>query len=800
MSSDVATRRLRKELVELHNEPMTNPVMLVAPNESNLFEIHYVIDVGSTKDENPYQGGNYHGKLVFPKEYPMKPPGVIMLTPSGRFKTNQRLCLSLSDFHPESWSPAWTIRSILLGLYSFMLEPDTVITNGSIEANLTSTEHKRKLAQQSLSFNKRNPVFCQLFLPMYSDGLKNTVAVPAAAEESPKGDSSTVEAETHSLETTADNGKQEPAQDAPMQEKDAPSAKVVLSALESKVGTPRELILHPPLDLTQLSTLEPTRCHVIHLLYEGSVGAPDVDFRYRLTIVDHAKVLPTTRLQYATAMVLIPAGRESEYLWKSKRGLQQVAESAQCARLIAVALGRPTSNDQFSALSRTYGSTQEIQEELADIVRMIACQGQFLTSRLHAKLREAKEIPFLAVHGLGDRNVLARGTSVLSGDYIVEECQSGNTNDGDRYVRRLYFMSNPYVIQSEVGLVLPPAGTTSPAGGSELRQVDRAYVGFEYYQTLAAGILAYSMPPVQSNGGSDEADSTLSQVSGLLIGLGGGGLVNYFDYLTPISSSGTAGASSTLSHHLVVIELDPCVRDVAVEYFGLAVGPNVDVRIGDGLSVGLLAMADVQVQGHLQFPPASFDWIALDVDSKDSSVRALTGRRFPHLHCCADFDCCQAGMSCPPLSFVEISYLSKLKALLCPSGILAINVVARNPDMLAMVCRNVKKVFACVLLSSNKEEDDGDADGDVEGDETVNIILLALQTPANSLPARSFLRQRLRSALRTNLNDDEAVLSKLHECAASFKRWKDADDLTSANLKSSSKKASGKRSNRKKKK
>jgi ubiquitin-conjugating enzyme E2 J2 len=794
MSSDVATRRLRKELVELHNEPMTNPVMLVAPNESNLFEIHYVIDVGSTKDENPYQGGIYHGKLVFPKEYPMKPPGVIMLTPSGRFKTNQRLCLSLSDFHPESWSPAWTIRSILLGLYSFMLEPDTVITNGSIEANLTSTEHKRKLAQQSLSFNKRNPVFCQLFLPMYSGGL--TVAVPAAAEESPKGDSSTVEAETHSLETTPDTGKQEPAQDAPMQEKDAPSAKVVLSALESKAGTPRELTLHPPLDLTQLSTLEPARCHVIHLLYEGSVGAPDVDFRYRLTIVDRAKILPTTRLQYATAMVLIPAGRESEYLWKSKRGLQQVAESAQCARLIAVALGRPAINDSSA---QSYGSTQDIQEELTDIVRMIACQGQFLTSRLHAKLREAKEIPFLAVHGLGDRNVLARGTSALSGDYIVEECQSGNANDGDRYVRRLYFMSNPYVIQSEVGLVLPPAGSASPAGGNELRQVDRAYVGFEYYQTLAAGILAYSMSPVQSNGGSDEADSTLSQVSGLLIGLGGGGLVNYFDYLTPISFSGTAGASSTLSHYLIVIELDPCVRDVAVEYFGLAVGPNVDVRIGDGLSVGLLPSpsekADVQAQDHLQFPPASFDWIALDVDSKDSSVSALTGRRFPYLRSCADFCCCQVGMSCPPLSFVEISYLSKLKALLRPTGILAINVVARNPDMLSMVCRNVKKVFACVVLSSKKEEDDGEED-----DENVNIILLALQTSPNSLPTRSFLLQRLRSALRTNLNDDEAVLSELHECAASFKRWKDAEDPTSTNLKASSKKASGKRNNRKKKK
>lgn len=33
-------------------------------------------------------------------EYPFKPPAIMMLTPSGRFATGTRLCLSMSDFHP----------------------------------------------------------------------------------------------------------------------------------------------------------------------------------------------------------------------------------------------------------------------------------------------------------------------------------------------------------------------------------------------------------------------------------------------------------------------------------------------------------------------------------------------------------------------------------------------------------------------------------------------------------------------------------------------------------------------------
>ena len=35
-------------------------------------------------------GGYYHGKLVFPKEFPFKPPKIIMITPNGRFKTDTR--------------------------------------------------------------------------------------------------------------------------------------------------------------------------------------------------------------------------------------------------------------------------------------------------------------------------------------------------------------------------------------------------------------------------------------------------------------------------------------------------------------------------------------------------------------------------------------------------------------------------------------------------------------------------------------------------------------------------------------
>ena len=65
-------------------------------------------------------GGYYHGKLVFPADFPFRPPSIYMITPSGRFQTNTRLCLSISDFHPDTWNPSWTVSTILMGLISFM--------------------------------------------------------------------------------------------------------------------------------------------------------------------------------------------------------------------------------------------------------------------------------------------------------------------------------------------------------------------------------------------------------------------------------------------------------------------------------------------------------------------------------------------------------------------------------------------------------------------------------------------------------------------------------------------------------
>ncbi|KAF9584813.1 Ubiquitin-conjugating enzyme E2 6 [Lunasporangiospora selenospora] len=116
---------------------------------------HYVL---KGPPDTPYFGGEYHGTLVFPSDYPFKPPAIRMMTPNGRFQINTKLCLSMSDFHPGTWNPSWSVATILNGLLSFMSQDES--TTGSIT---TSAYEKTVLALQSHSSNVARPIFRKVF-------------------------------------------------------------------------------------------------------------------------------------------------------------------------------------------------------------------------------------------------------------------------------------------------------------------------------------------------------------------------------------------------------------------------------------------------------------------------------------------------------------------------------------------------------------------------------------------------------------------------------------------------------------
>ncbi|PRT55300.1 Ubiquitin-conjugating enzyme E2 6 [Wickerhamiella sorbophila] len=153
MATRTAHKRLTKEYLAIESSP--TPFIEAHPSDSNILEWYYVI---TGAPDTPYAGGEYMGTLLFPPDYPFQPPSIRMITPSGRFKPNTRLCLSISDFHPDTWNPGWSVATILVGLLSFMNSEEA--TTGS----LMSSERVRKdYAAKSVAWNRSFPKFCEEF-------------------------------------------------------------------------------------------------------------------------------------------------------------------------------------------------------------------------------------------------------------------------------------------------------------------------------------------------------------------------------------------------------------------------------------------------------------------------------------------------------------------------------------------------------------------------------------------------------------------------------------------------------------
>ncbi|GAX85345.1 hypothetical protein CEUSTIGMA_g12762.t1 [Chlamydomonas eustigma] len=132
-----AVKRIMQEMKEMQSSISSD--FIAEALESDIFEWHFVI---RGPPETEFEGGIYHGRVLLPPEYPFKPPAFMMLTPSGRFETNVKICLSISSHHPEHWQPSWSIRTALTALIAFMPSPG----QGALGSLDYTKEERKKLA------------------------------------------------------------------------------------------------------------------------------------------------------------------------------------------------------------------------------------------------------------------------------------------------------------------------------------------------------------------------------------------------------------------------------------------------------------------------------------------------------------------------------------------------------------------------------------------------------------------------------------------------------------------------------
>ncbi|KAI3459219.1 hypothetical protein Pfo_015882 [Paulownia fortunei] len=135
-----AVKRILQEVKEMQSNPSDDFMSL--PLEENIFEWQFAI---RGPRDSEFEGGIYHGRIQLPAEYPFKPPSFMLLTPNGRFETQTKICLSISNHHPEHWQPSWSVRTALVALIAFM----PTSPNGALGSLDYTKEERQALAVKS---------------------------------------------------------------------------------------------------------------------------------------------------------------------------------------------------------------------------------------------------------------------------------------------------------------------------------------------------------------------------------------------------------------------------------------------------------------------------------------------------------------------------------------------------------------------------------------------------------------------------------------------------------------------------
>jgi ubiquitin-conjugating enzyme E2 D/E len=114
--SHAATKRINKELKDLQTDPPAN--CSAGPLADDLFNWQATI---MGPDDSPYQNGVFMLNIVFPKDYPFKPPKIQFQTKIYHCNVNDKggICL---DILKDNWSPALTISKVLLSICSLLTD------------------------------------------------------------------------------------------------------------------------------------------------------------------------------------------------------------------------------------------------------------------------------------------------------------------------------------------------------------------------------------------------------------------------------------------------------------------------------------------------------------------------------------------------------------------------------------------------------------------------------------------------------------------------------------------------------
>lgn len=411
----------------------------------------------------------------------------------------------------------------------------------------------------------------------------------------------------------------------------------------------------------------------------------------------------STQPQVSLAVLLVPRGREQEWVFSTPDGHRSLAKQANAVRLLVVSLGK---GQQHEAVFEKLGM-QGVQKDLGPYIRLLLpSYPHVLTSGKKPPPLSIGQVPFLAVApDLGDRWTVYESASDISGQYIVEELPldedeapplppSLASAAGTKKIpvtRQLFFMSNQHAIQTEIHGWKTLPSTNAPADTIMDTAFSPSFLtapAFEYHGYMLSLLsLLYSLP--SSHTASPSGPVPLIFV----LGAGGGALPGHILALLP-------------RFRVIAVDIDAEMFRIAREAFGATLK-------GDIFTFSPRDSAAASDSNHLTSQSRALHaWLernALDpsrgiecvhADAFDV-LRALSASEFPSqsrphaiiMDINAGEDDLKTGLSFPAPMFLSDTALTNVRFSLHQDGMFLINVGAKTHTLMKAVISTVQKHF-----------------------------------------------------------------------------------------------------------
>lgn len=114
-----ALKRIKNEIDDLTKNPLPNCSATLI-DDDDMF--HWKGTITGPK-ESPYEGGVFYLDIIFPSDYPFKPPKITFTTKiyHPNISSSGSICL---DILKDQWSPALMISKVLLSISSLLCDPN----------------------------------------------------------------------------------------------------------------------------------------------------------------------------------------------------------------------------------------------------------------------------------------------------------------------------------------------------------------------------------------------------------------------------------------------------------------------------------------------------------------------------------------------------------------------------------------------------------------------------------------------------------------------------------------------------